>query len=95
MRTPAEIRNELEALAARRTEIWHGLAMGTREASAEIAELTQRIDELWIELRESKLLGRHGPRQEIIARARHLDRFERDYRRAYGLDRRPAVGGRR
>jgi hypothetical protein len=81
VRTPDEIRRELDELAMRRTNLWQDDAGGNPSASTEIALLTARMDELWRELRESRLHVRHGSRETIIERARHHERRERDLRR--------------
>lgn len=82
MRTTTEIRTELDAATARRTEIWEGLSEGSdREKAAEAAALSQRIEELWAELRVAQAHARFGPADSIIARARAEDRLDREARR--------------
>jgi hypothetical protein len=91
MRDPDEIRAEIDELSARRTEAWQRLSAGDRSVRDEIGQLTQRVDELWVELRETSLLRRFGPRDWIIERARVEERFEREQRRSRA--RAEALGG--
>ena len=82
MRTIEHIREELERATERRAELWHELGDGVDPAkSAEAAELSQRIDELWAEARALKAYDRFGPSDAIRARARAEERLERDTRR--------------
>ena len=82
MRTIQVIREELERATERRAELWHELGDGVDPAkSAEAAELSQRIDELWAEARALKAYDRFGPSDAIRARARAEERLERDSRR--------------
>ena len=82
MRTPDEIRTELEAASARRTEIWEGLSEGSdAEKAAEAAMLSDRIEALWSELRVAQAHARFGPAKDIIARARAEERLDRESRR--------------
>ena len=82
MRTIEHIREELERATERRAELWHELGDGVDPAkSAEAAELSQRIDELWAEARALKAYDRFGPSDAIRARARAEERLERDSRR--------------
>jgi hypothetical protein len=82
MRTIEHIRDELERATERRAELWHELGDGVDPAkSAEAAELSQRIDELWAEARAFKAHDRFGPSDAIRARARAEERLERDSRR--------------
>lgn len=77
-----EIREELERAVERRAELWHGLGDGVDPAkSAEAAELSQKIDELWAEARALKAFSTFGPSDAIRARARAEERLERDSRR--------------
>jgi hypothetical protein len=89
VRTPSDIRAEIDDLAERRTELWADLAGGNRAVRDEIVALTDRINELWIALRESDRLHRFGPREPIIRRAKAEERFERESTRG-SRHRRPA-----
>jgi hypothetical protein len=76
------IRDELERASERRAELWHELSGGIDAAkSAEAAELSRQIDELWAEARALRAHGRFGPSDAIRARARAEERLERDSRR--------------
>jgi len=82
MRTMKIIRDELERAVERRAELWHELNEGIDPAkSAEAAELTEQIDELWAEARALRAYDRFGPSDQIRARARAEERLERDSRR--------------
>jgi hypothetical protein len=78
MRSLSEIRTEIEELTERRAELWHVLSEAhDAEASAELAELNERIDHLWDEHREVRARLRFGDRDQIIARARAEERLNR------------------
>ena len=82
MRTIRDIRDELDRAVDRRAELWHELGEGVDPAkSAEAAELSQKIDELWAEARALKAHSTFGPSDAIRARARAEERLERDSRR--------------
>ena len=82
MRTIENIRKELERAVERRAELWHDLNEGVDPAkSAEAAELSEQIDELWAEARALRAHDRFGPSDAIRARARAEERLERDSRR--------------
>jgi hypothetical protein len=82
MRTLENIRDELERAVERRAQLWHELNDGVDPAkSAEAAELSQKIDELWGEARALRAYDRFGPSDAIRARARAEERLERDSRR--------------
>jgi hypothetical protein len=82
MRTMRDIRDELDRAVERRAELWHELGEGVDPAkSAEAAELSDRIDELWAEARALKAFSTFGPSDVIRARARAEERLERDSRR--------------
>ena len=97
VRTPAEIRRDLEELTARRSALWHEESEGERR-QAEIEALSAQIDRLWSELREARVTMRHGRREEIIRRARSEERINRDLdrqaRRTRQGRRSPARSGR-
>ncbi len=82
MRTMRDIRDELDRATERRAELWHELGDGVDPAkSAEAAELTERIDDLWAEARALRAYDHFGPSDAIRARARAEERLERDARR--------------
>ena len=82
MRTIEDIRKELERAVERRAELWHDLNDGVDPAkSAEAAELSEQIDELWAEARALRAHDHFGPSDAISARARAEERLERDSRR--------------
>jgi hypothetical protein len=82
MRTMKDIRDELERAVERRAQLWQELNGGIDPAkSAEAAELSEKIDELWAEARALRAYDRFGPSDEIRARARAEERLERDSRR--------------
>jgi hypothetical protein len=82
MRTMKDIRDELERAVERRAQLWHELNGGRDPSkSAEAAELSEKIDELWAEARALRAYDRFGPSDEIRARARAEERLERDSRR--------------
>ena len=83
MRTIAEIRADLERASERRAQLWNTLSQHGHdpEASAEAAELSRLIEELWAEHRAVLARRRHGPTELIHARARAEERLERDARR--------------
>jgi hypothetical protein len=77
MRNPIDIREEIDGLADRRTELWKELSFGHDSVkAAEIQELSDSMDRLWNELRDSTLALRFGARDRIIARARADLRLE-------------------
>ena len=79
MRTIENIRKELERAVERRAELWHDLNEGVDPAkSAEAAELSEQIDELWAEARALRAHDLFGPSDAIRARARAEERLERD-----------------
>jgi len=80
MRTLSEIKQELDAAAARRSELWKELAeAGPDEArSAEVAALSERIEHLFQEARIVKNRARFGAQEAIIARARAEERLDRE-----------------
>ena len=82
MRTIEDIRKKLERAVERRAELWHDLNEGVDPAkSAEAAELSEQIDELWAEARALRAHDLFGPSDAIRARARAEERLERDSRR--------------
>ena len=82
MRTISDIRRDLDAATARRTEIWNTLSEGTDpDKAAKAAALSTQIEALWAELRAAQAHARFGPAETIIARARAEDRLDRESRR--------------
>ena len=82
MRTIQEIRLEIEEASERRSELWEQLAHGPDpSASAEIARLSDKINDLWSEERVVRARQRFGPSEDILTRARAEDRLEREARR--------------
>ena len=78
MRTLDEIRNEIEQLSDRRSEVLHELSEGhDATLAAEHKKLDERLDELWNEQRAVKARIRFGDRDLIIQRARHEERLSR------------------
>lgn len=77
-----DIREELDRAVERRAELWHELNDGVDPVkSAEAAELSKQIDDLWAEARALRAFERWGPSDQIRARARAEERLERDSRR--------------
>ncbi|MBA3717294.1 MAG: hypothetical protein H0W87_03585 [Actinobacteria bacterium] len=74
-----DIRTEIEAATERRTELWHTLSEegNNPEVAAELEELNARIDELWVEHRQTRATLVHGDRDRIIQRARAEERLNR------------------
>jgi hypothetical protein len=79
MRNLNDIRTDIEAATARRTELWHILSEEGHnpEVAAELEELNGRIDELWEEHRQTRATMVHGDRERIIQRARAEERLNR------------------
>lgn len=81
-RTLTEIKHELEAATALRSEFWQELSRGAdSEKAAEISRLNERIESLWSEARAAQNRERFGSQAEIQKRARAEERLERDLRR--------------
>jgi hypothetical protein len=74
-----EIREEIEVLTERRSDLWHRLSeVGHNpDLTGELAELGERIEQLWDEHRAVRARLRHGDREKIIARARAEERLNR------------------
>jgi len=78
MRTPEEIRVEIEELTAKRAELLTRLARGHDALLAiEHKEIEEQIAELWDEHRAARAQQRWGDRDLIIKRARAEERLER------------------
>jgi hypothetical protein len=82
MRTSAEIRRELAELADQRTEAWKELSVGHDPRKAEeCRRLSEAMNDLWLELRHTRLEARFGPRDQLIAKARAEARLEDELNR--------------
>ena len=78
MRTPDDIRTEIEQLTAKRADLFHELSRGHDAGlAAEHEQLEERIAELWDEQRAARAQRRWGDRDRIIKRARAEERLER------------------
>jgi hypothetical protein len=79
MKNLNDIRTEIEAATARRTELWHALSEEghTAEVADELEALNERIEELWVEHRQTRATLLHGDRERIIQRARAEERLSR------------------
>jgi hypothetical protein len=79
LRSPGEIRRELDSLAVRRSALWRGLGAGHDPgASSELSMLEARMSRLWRELRETRARIVFGPSEHIRARARMEIALERE-----------------
>jgi hypothetical protein len=89
MRNPIDIRAELDRLSEQRTRLWKDLALGHDAAKAtECRRVSKAIEALWLELRDTSVRARFGPRDRVIARARAEARLEDELnRRISGLPR--------
>jgi hypothetical protein len=78
MRTPRQIKEEIDRLSERRSEVLHLLSEGyTSALSDEHQELEERIAALWDEHRHARVALDFGDRDRIIERARHEERLSR------------------
>jgi len=78
MRTLTEIKQEIDALSDRRSEVMRALSQGfDATLSAEHKQLEEEIAELWEEQRFARATIRHGDRDQIIQRARQEERLSR------------------
>ena len=78
MTTIAEIDAEIEVLSEQRTELWNLLSRGRNEAVRdEIKQIDERLQALWNEHRAERARIRFGERDEIVRRARAVERLER------------------
>ena len=79
VRTPGEIRSEIDRLVGRRASMLAELAVEPDPALAlERRQLDARIAALWDEQRMSRATIRFGSRATIVARARRAERILRD-----------------
>lgn len=77
-KTTTEIKQEIDRLTERRSEVLHLLSDGyDAELAREHQELEERIAELWDEHRHARVASRFGDRDRIIERARHEERLSR------------------
>ena len=95
MTSPVDIRSRLAELADRRAALWKELSIAHDATKAEeCRRLSEAIAELWLELRNSRLAARFGPREHLIAKARADARLEDELnRRISGRPRRRARRG--
>jgi cell division protein FtsB len=78
MRTLLDIKQEIDRLSDRRSEVMRALAEGHNAALAsEHTALEERIAELWDEQRAARATLRNGDRDLIIQRARQEERLSR------------------
>ena len=78
MRSPNEIRQEIERLTEQRAELFHSLGEAHDPVlAAEHGRLEERIAELWTEHRQARASLRFGERDEILQRARAEERLDR------------------
>jgi hypothetical protein len=78
MRTLDEIRQEIDHLSDRRSEVLHELSEShDATLAAEHKKLDEQLEELWDEQRAVKARIRFGDRDLIIQRARHEERLSR------------------
>ncbi|HEY6017462.1 MAG TPA: hypothetical protein VIU44_05775 [Gaiellaceae bacterium] len=78
MRDTHEIKQEIDRLTERRSEVLHLLSEGyTTTLATEHQELEERLAELWDEHRHARVANRFGDRDGIIQRARHEERLSR------------------
>ena len=78
MRTLNEIRDEIDRLSARRSDVMRALSQGfDTTLKSEHLELEEQIARLWDEQRQARALLRFGDRDVIIQRARQEERLSR------------------
>lgn len=82
MRPVEQIKSEIAEFTERRTLLWAELGCGAAAGNAEIAELTATIDELWDELRATRVESAHGAPEHIKRRADRERRMEIELNRA-------------
>jgi hypothetical protein len=75
-----DISDELEVLSERRSELWHE-SPRTAEITAEIRQLSARIERLWAMYRWLRGAICHGSYERIRVRARREEELERELRR--------------
>ncbi len=73
-----KIHTQLEAVTARRTQLWGELAQNSDPRTAqEIEGLSSLIETLWSEARRRRAYLQHGSREVILDRARREMFFDR------------------
>jgi hypothetical protein len=78
MRTLKDIKNEIESLSDRRSDVLQKLSEGHNpDLAAEHKQLDEQIAKLWDEQRTMRATIRFGDRNLIIQRARHEERLSR------------------
>ena len=78
MRHTTDIKQEIDRITERRSEVLHLLSDGyTTELAREHQALEERLAELWDEHRHARVASRFGDRDRIIERARHEERLSR------------------
>jgi hypothetical protein len=78
MRTLKEIKQEIDRLSDRRSDVLHKLSEGHNpDLIAEHKKLDEQIAGLWDEQRAVRATIRFGDRDLIIQRARHEERLSR------------------
>ena len=78
MRTLNEIREEIDRLSDRRSDVMRALSQGfDATLKSEHQALEERIAELWEEQRNARAMLRFGDRDVIIQRARQEERLSR------------------
>jgi hypothetical protein len=78
MRTLTDIKQEIDRLSNRRSEVMRALSQGfDATLKSEHLELEEQIAQLWDEQRNARALLRNGDRDQIIQRARQEERLSR------------------
>jgi len=78
MRTLTEIKQEIDQLSDRRSDVMRALSQGfDATLKAEHVELEEQIAHLWEEQRFARATLRFGDRDQIIQRARQEERLSR------------------
>ena len=78
MRTLNDIKNDIDSLSDRRSDVLQRLSEGHNpELAAEHKQLDEQIAKLWDEQRTMRATIRFGDRNLIIQRARHEERLSR------------------
>jgi cell division protein FtsB len=78
MRTLTEIKQEIDRLSDRRSDVMRALSQGyDGSLAAEHQELEEQIARLWDEQRHARATLRFGERDLIIQRARQEERLSR------------------
>ena len=80
----ARIRHELDTAMEHRTRLWEVGTTAGNETAQHLAQLDERIQQLWLQLREARAEALAAPREQLVAEARAQERVYRE------LDRRLA-----